>query len=628
VQYLALRTLCPKGFLLTQQGDGWDLSEASFDLVGFGRKATSKSKIAGLDVEAGSETSFAMGNLTIEGRFSESSPSDIKAVLTNFPFEGVDSILAQSMMLSGKVDSLTFQYLGTLPQPSFKLDALVSNGPIAELSGSGHIALTYIGGVLNVADLDYLAGGGRLTAKGSIMLDSTQVMPFESEPFSVNMEGIDLRILQGLTDVVLLQEGQITGAVTIQGDLMHPALLGKIHLENARFLLGELYNYISDFSGDIYFEKDRILFGCSNEHAADAQCISPMIGLMDGKPMNLNGEIQMANLVPTNYDMHLYAGGMNFRSLPGSQFKLAVDVGLKGAVEQLKLSGKIKIISGLMNMPFGSSDIEQEPELSTGIELPFDMDLALGAERGIWLRNNDADLELAANIRVEYSRGLLSLSGNLDTVRGVYHFIGRDFTIEQGQLTFLGTPTFDPTLNIEGVTTVIDESTTNGRMSIYIKVTGTLTHPEITLSSPDHPNLVQNDLVQILAFNMSYQNYLDMQGSNGQQNINPFEQQREQYLTGYLSGRISGAIRPFVSLDTLSFEWNSLSQTPDQVTVGKYLTPNLYLSYVQPLYYNPSTVHKIDLEYFLGGGFSILGTANERARERAAGLSLRYLYRY
>jgi autotransporter translocation and assembly factor TamB len=254
------------------------------------------------------------------------------------------------------------------------------------------------------------------------------------------------------------------------------------------------------------------------------------------------------------------------------------------------------------------------------------MDLALGAERGIWLRNNDADLELAANIRVEYSRGLLSLSGNLDTVRGVYHFIGRDFIIEQGKLNFLGTPTFDPALNIEGVTNAIDESTANGRMSIYIKVTGTLTHPEIALSSPEHPNLVQNDLIQILAFNMSYQNYLDMQGQSGQQN--PFAAQGEQYLTGYLSGRISGAIRPYIALDTLSFEWTSLYQTPNQVTVGKYLTSNLYLSYTQPLLDIPSTIRKLDLEYFLGGGFSILGTANERARERAAGLSLRYVYRY
>jgi len=622
LQYRALRLLCPQGFTVTQQPEGWDISRADFDLVGLWRKTATKSKIAGLDVEAGSKSIYDLGKLSLEGRLSVNSPSDLIATLTGFPFQGIDSLMTQNMNLAGKVDNLTLHYIGTIPEPSFELDANISNGPLAELPGSGNIKLTYNQSILQLDDLNYQAAGGRLTGKGCVCLVSESSSPFQPEPLSIRMENIDLRIFQEFTDVILIQNGNITGGLTVNGDVSHPTLEGKIHLADGRFLLGELYNYVSDFSGDIYFEKDRIVFGRnSTQIANNAQDVLPMSGLLDGKPARLEGEIALSNLTPKNFDLYLYAGGINFRSLPGSQFKLSADVGLRGNTEQLKLYGKVKVLSGLMNIPFGSSDAEQEPELSTGVELPFDMDIALGADRGIWLRNSDADFELAANIRVEYSRGLLSLSGDLDTVRGVYHFIGRDFTIEQGKLTFLGTPTFDPALNIEGVTTVVDESTTNGRMSIYIKVTGTITHPEITLNSPDHPNLVQNDLIQILAFNMSYQDYLVL-------NINPLGQQGEQYLTSYLSGRISGAIRPYVALDTLSFEWTSFDQTPDQVTVGKYLTSNLYLSYTQPLLDSPSTMRKVDLEYFLGGGFSLVGMANERARERAAGLSLRYVYRY
>jgi autotransporter translocation and assembly factor TamB len=310
------------------------------------------------------------------------------------------------------------------------------------------------------------------------------------------------------------------------------------------------------------------------------------------------------------------------------------------------LSGKVNIVDGLMNIPFGSNSTEQEAELLAGIELPFDLDLAIGADRDIWLRNSDTDLELSANMRVEYGRGLLNLSGELDTVRGVYHFVGRDFNIEEGKLKFLGTPTFDPELDVTGYTEIRESANQNTFLPVYITLSGTLSRPEITLSMPSHSEMTQNKLLLLLAMNISYDEFNSMDSGSGLSTSDStssdsnlatiISAQGSQYLTSYLSGQLGGVVRRWTSLDTVSvqsqtyYDNNTSAVEPQQmylVTLGKYLNRDLYLSYTQqtPNYQN---YQKMDLEYNLGSGFSILGTVGERSREKNLALSLKYLYRY
>lgn len=647
-QYRAIRVLCPDGFSVTDAGGGWQLSPASFDLLNLETAQRTTSPIPGLDEESNSSISQSMGTMTVEGSISKEGDIQASIAVANLPLQSLNTLFITPMGVVGKLDSLLINLSGSIKNPNVICDMTVSDGPIAELPGNGHVRFSIYEGIFTLEDLKYAAGGGLLEGSGSLALDSAFINPFTPSPLTFTLDDLDLRVLRSLTDAIMVQSGSLSGNVTVKGDLLHPNLDGQIHVSDVRFLFGELFSYVSQLSGDIRFKDNYLILGRSSaEKASSENEYMPIKGLLDGRPMEVEGEISMDNLSPKQFHIRLYAGGMTFRGLPGSQFQAQTDLLLTGDIgSRLLLSGKVNIVEGLMNIPFGSNSTEQEAQLLTGVELPFDLDLAVGAEKNIWLRNNDADLELAARVRVEYNRGMLNLSGGLNTIRGVYHFVGRDFQIESGQLEFLGTPTFNPELDVTGMTQIRESVNGNNYIPIYIDLTGTLSHPEVNLRMPAHSEMTLNKLILLLAMNVSYEEFNSMDVGAGTATSDTTSKdsnlttiisaQSSQYLTAYLSGQIGGVVRRWTSLDTVSVQsqtyYNSNSATvePQQmflVTLGKYITRDLYLSYTQqtPNYQN---YQMMDLEYTLGGGFSVLGTIGERAREKNLSLSLKYIYRY
>ncbi|MEO8449950.1 MAG: translocation/assembly module TamB domain-containing protein [Gemmatimonadota bacterium] len=134
--------------------------------------------------------------------------------------------------------------------------------------------------------------------------------------------------------------------------------------------------------------------------------------------------------------------------------------------------------------------------------------LALQVGQGVWLRSNEANIQLEGQVTVSKqphrSRGKEYLiSGELNTPRGTYTLkigpVTRSFTVEQGRLRYFGTSDLNAELDISARYLVRTEAGSGEDLPIIARLTGTLLVPKLTLSSaPGHVPLSQRDLVSLL----------------------------------------------------------------------------------------------------------------------------------
>ncbi len=99
-------------------------------------------------------------------------------------------------------------------------------------------------------------------------------------------------------------------------------------------------------------------------------------------------------------------------------------------------------------------------------------------------------IETRADLRIQ-KRGPepAFLTGRIDTLRGQYDAYGRDFSVEEGAITFIGRPDNNPLLNLHALHR-------RGLTTIFLDLLGTAKKPELHLRS--NPPMPKPDIVSVL----------------------------------------------------------------------------------------------------------------------------------
>jgi hypothetical protein len=137
-----------------------------------------------------------------------------------------------------------------------------------------------------------------------------------------------------------------------------------------------------------------------------------------------------------------------------------------------------------------------------------------------WLRSNEANIQLAGEVRVDKLRRDYRVDGRMNAIRGNYALVigpvRKDFKVQRGQVRFLGTPDLNADLDIEAEHTV---HPLDGGQDIPItaKITGTLLEPKLALSSTILPPISETNLVSYLMFRRPASNLQTIGGAAGDQ---------------------------------------------------------------------------------------------------------------
>jgi translocation and assembly module TamB len=287
-----------------------------------------------------------------------------------------------------------------------------------------------------------------------------------------------------------------------------------------------------------------------------------------------DGTIRMTGSHATAAGVALHIDGSKFlaANIPGARVSIAPDLTLTGKPGDLALKGTVTIEDADVNLEklsiarsYSASpdvvvvDREQQRKRET-LGLTTDVRIVLGKD--VKLAGYGLESTVAGELRVTESPNDISRAFGEIRVAGTYEAFGRKLNIERGRLQYAGTALDDPQLDILAVRKLQD-------VTAKLRVTGTAQNPKLDVSTD--PGMSQTDAMSYL---LTGKPASDLHGEDG-----AAVQGAAQSLGGVLGNRLAKKIGGKVGfVDEIGVEQNT-DLGGSAFTVGKYLSPRLFVSY-------------------------------------------------
>lgn len=330
-------------------------------------------------------------------------------------------------------------------------------------------------------------------------------------PLSIHARGdsVDLGLLEALTPAVSRVRGVLGVDVNVGGTWDAPQFAGGMQIRGGSMSIPGLGIRYEGLQGRARFHGDSLVFDTLN--------------LKSGGPLAIDGSIRLVDLSHPVLDLGFRAEG--FRALDVRSFLTFTGTGrlrLRGPVFQSTLTGGLTANSGLLYFADLVSkriiDLE-DPTIADLVDTTLlrRQNLSLGATfqnrfldsltiqnlrvvlgSDVWLRSNEANIQLGGEVVLSKAGKTYTPSGTLDALRGSYTLkigpVSRDFTVERGSVRYFGD--LNAALDIRAVHIV--RAVRGEEVPVIANITGTLYAPKVTLESTFNPPISETDLVSYL----------------------------------------------------------------------------------------------------------------------------------
>jgi translocation and assembly module TamB len=412
----------------------------------------------------------------------------------------------------------------------------------------------------------------------------------------------------GIVDLLNTQtastRGKIDAKIALSGSTSKPGVAGDVALAGFATEIPAAGLKLHD--GDIKLHSD-------NGSAFD---INGVMGSDNGK-LNVSGTLG----VDKNSPLQIKVSGDNFMAadIPGARVHISPDITLTRKGNQFVVNGTVTVPKAdvdLSKLPGGgiaqtspdvvitdektsanetSAPIVADITVKFGAGEKLDLDLRQGQE--VHLVGFGLNGYLSGQLAVQDVPGRATTGRGQIVVDGTYKAYGQDLTIQQGRLLFAGTPVDNPGLDLRATRAFTDPDVTVG-----LQVRGTAQVPILTVFSD--PAMEQSDALSYLVagkpLNQLKSGEGDAVGSAAR-------------ALGTAGGDLlAKSVGRKVGLDDVGVADNT-AVGGAALTIGKYLSPRLYLSYGVGLF-TPGEV--VTLRYRLTRLFNIEiqnGTLSSRA---------------
>lgn len=287
-----------------------------------------------------------------------------------------------------------------------------------------------------------------------------------------------------------------------------------------------------------------------------------------------DGTVRMNGARDETTGLSLKIGGNKFlaANIPGARVTIAPDLELTGKLDALMLNGSVTIEAADVNLEKlkvgaptqTSSDVvvvDREVKVrSRTFGLTTDVRILFGDN--VKLEGFGLESTVSGELRVTEKPDEVSRAVGEVRVAGTYEAFGRKLTIERGRLQYAGTALDDPQLDILAVRKQQD-------VTAKLRVTGTAQKPKLDVFT--EPAMSQTDAMSYL---LTGQSASDLHGEDSAM-VSSAAQSVGSVLGNRLVKKLGGKMS-FV--DEVGVEQN-IDLGGSAFTVGKYLSPRLYVSY-------------------------------------------------
>ncbi len=309
-------------------------------------------------------------------------------------------------------------------------------------------------------------------------------------------------------------------------------------------------------------------------------------------------------------------------NIPGAKLYISPDLKIDRDDKRLRVGGTLQIpqmFVDLSKLPGGGAAVAPSPDIvvtddkappanaaaNAPVEVEVTVKLGAGEKLAMDLRQGTEvhligfglNANLGGQLTVSQMPGKTPIGRGQIQVNGTFKAYGQDLTIEQGRLLFAGTPVENPGLDIRATRGFPDQNITVG-----LQVRGTAIAPQLTVFST--PAMEQSDALSYLVAGKPLS---QLKGGEGNAVGSAAS------ALGTAGGDLlAKSIGTKMGLDDVGVADNS-SVGGAALTVGKYLSPRLYMSYGVGLF-SPGQV--VTLRYKLTRLFNFEmqnGTLSSRA---------------
>ncbi len=398
----------------------------------------------------------------------------------------------------------------------------------------------------------------------------------------------DLGWLEAFVPEASEVQGSLATSLVLGGSLENPSLAMELQLTEGQVSLRPLGIVLTAINANLNSRDNELIeLGASlssngGNLALSGRIIEPFSASRRLEAQLSGDRFSLANLPDLNLavspDLGISAGNTRI-DVTGDLFVPTLNITVRELPEQaVDVSRDAVVVGYPSDRPQLAAAHASEQSTVFSIPVVADVNILLG--ENISLNGFGFTSTVAGNLNVlQQVNGTNLTYGELQIVRGDYRMYGQSLQIRGGKLLFFG-PIDNPALDIRATRTV--EGTTVG-----VLMNGTLKNIRSQLFST--PALPDGDIIAILATGKPFSE------------IGQGEQDRDAVLGSIArlglsrSQGLTNQVREQLGLDSLAIT-NSGNINNTTLTVGKYLTPDIFIRYGFGLFDHQS---KLALDYIL-----------------------------
>lgn len=326
-------------------------------------------------------------------------------------------------------------------------------------------------------------------------------------------DSMDLAALEAFTANLRRVSGTVRMDATVSGTWEDPRLGGYAEILGGSATVPVLRTSYGPIEGRVVFSGDSIL-------------VDRMVVAGESGTLRAAGFIQLERLTQPVLGLDLQAQGFKLLDIPDFlTLEAGGDVQLRGPITHPVMTGSATarntvlyfsdlITKSVVNLedPLFADLVDtaaiRQRQLGAAFQSRFLDSLEirnftfLAADR-VWLRSNEANIQMEGSVAVNKIRRNYRLEGTLTAPRGTYTVkvgpLSKGFDVTRGTVRYFGTPDLNATLDIEARHPIRSSESGSGRdIEVIARITGDLLRPELHLESNIRPPLSQSDIVSLL----------------------------------------------------------------------------------------------------------------------------------
>jgi len=473
------------------------------------------------------------GRLSVSGDLPARGPINARVSLDSFPLTGVYALLQKDTLGVAGAVTANIAATGTRANPLYSGSFAFSNAAF------GSFRAPFLDGIVDYRDRR-LNGEVHMWRSGQQILNVTAHLPLDlalvpvaqrqlPDTLSVQAraDSVDLGVLAAVTTTLQQVEGVFNADLGIGGTWEAPRLRGGLEIGNAAATIPALNVRYTNLNGGVSLRGDTIR-------------VDSITATSERGHAELTGYVRLERLTKPVLDLNINTSEFKALDLRGYLALTASGrVSLTGPVFGATLTGRGTVTSGVLHF----ADLVnkrvvnlEEPWVQDLIDTSLIRTQRLGPEfqslffdslqvrnlqlrmgEDVWLRSNEANIQLTGLVTVNKVRGNYVLSGTLQAPRGTYRLIvgpvTREFVVQRGTVQYFGTPDLDAGLDIEA-THVVHPLPAPGQppeIRVIAHIGGTLLLPRLTLQA-EHAEYSQAELLSYL---LTGRSSVDLSGGQG-----------------------------------------------------------------------------------------------------------------